>query len=326
METRNQNQKQAQPPAISTTIAKAAAKGKFLDFRDNLISANPNDYAMVHGIGGAKYAARSTIKLLITDYTVQNNVKVVSANVSPEQIAYLLEVCRKNAGVSGQNPYAEATGIVAQMRRETVLPVGNPVNQAAEPILAVPAESLDKLSGSAMPREALTMATMLNPMALPANGPTRYLGVSQRIVNLLGQMLAQEAGGINYSYSQDRVHAYREVNGFCPGSTLTVVRSGIRKDGAVSQMPWCVTIKEFQAKVTRQKNGMTSYIGSTAKDAVAVFIMVPMRICTAALSVPPGILTCGRWQTGFRSSKPDCPEGRQKQRPAPRMGSRAGPL
>lgn len=168
METRNQNQKQTQPPAISTTIAKTAAKGKFLDFRDNLISANPNDYAMVHGIGGAKYAARSTIKLLITDYTVQNNVKVVSANVSPEQIAYLLEVCRKNAGVSGQNPYAEATGIVAQMRRETVLPVGNPVNQAAEPILAVPAESLDKLSGSAMPREALTMAAMLNPMALPA--------------------------------------------------------------------------------------------------------------------------------------------------------------
>lgn len=164
----------------------------------------------------------------------------------------------------------------AQMERETVLPPGSPINPSAEPLLAVSAELVDKLSSMPMPPAALQLAAMLDPITLPPNGPTVYVGVRKRIVDLLAQALssAGQASGADFSYSQDRVNPYKEEHGFCPVSTLSITRSGLRKDGSVSQMPWYITIKNFRAKPVKQKNGMTSYNGSTIQDQKEAFILV----------------------------------------------------
>lgn len=268
------------PVQTSDLIAKAAAKGKFLDFRNNLVAARGNEYAMIHGIGGQQHAPRSTIKMFITDYSVQNNTKTVIANIQPELAAYLLSACENALKCSGTSKsggmYQEAVNAAAQMGRETVLPPGSPINPSAEPLLAVSAELVDKLSSMPMPPAALQLAAMLDPITLPPNGPTVYVGVRKRIVDLLAQALssAGQASGADFSYSQDRVNPYKEEHGFCPVSTLSITRSGLRKDGSVSQMPWYITIKNFRAKPVKQKNGMTSYNGSTIQDQKEAFILV----------------------------------------------------
>lgn len=53
---------------LHTTITRAAAKNKAIDFRDRLTLANQNDYAMMHGSGGKNYNVKSTVKCVICDY------------------------------------------------------------------------------------------------------------------------------------------------------------------------------------------------------------------------------------------------------------------
>ena len=124
----------------SDVIAKCATKGKFLDFRNNLIRCHDNDYAMLHGIGGAKYAAKSTIKMLMTDYTNSANVVVVSANITPELPYIIMNECMKNFGAPTVDISAMAA-IVNQMMRESKLPPAP--NGAA--YLAVPEAAIQQL-------------------------------------------------------------------------------------------------------------------------------------------------------------------------------------
>lgn len=89
----------------SDIIVKAAAKGKFVDFRNALVPAFEQDYAMIHGCGGKKHASRSCIKLFLTDYSAGTGDRAitVSANVGPEFIPYAFAVCEKNVGELPQN-------------------------------------------------------------------------------------------------------------------------------------------------------------------------------------------------------------------------------
>ena len=80
---------------IYGTIAKAASKNKFLDFRNALTLAFLEDYANLQGIGGGKHAPTSGIKLLIQDNS--NGSQNAQAIVPCFLIDKMLEVCRKNA-------------------------------------------------------------------------------------------------------------------------------------------------------------------------------------------------------------------------------------
>ena len=80
---------------IYGTIAKAASKNKFLDFRNALTLAFLEDYANLQGIGGGKHAPTSGIKLLIQDNS--NGSQKAQAIVPCFLIDKMLEVCRRNA-------------------------------------------------------------------------------------------------------------------------------------------------------------------------------------------------------------------------------------
>ena len=80
---------------IYGTIAKAASKNKFLDFRNALTLAYLEDYANLQGIGGNKHAPTSGIKLLIQDNS--SGSQKAQAIVPCYLIDKMLEVCRRNA-------------------------------------------------------------------------------------------------------------------------------------------------------------------------------------------------------------------------------------
>ena len=124
----NWNQHQASQPFFSDVIARAATKGKFLDFRNNLVMAYPQDYAMLHGTGGSKSARKSTIKAFMTDYSNPNNKVVVSANIPPELPYELIEICKKNMGVPTLDVTA-LNALVNNMSRETRLPPSGDGNE-----------------------------------------------------------------------------------------------------------------------------------------------------------------------------------------------------
>ncbi len=84
---------------ISDVIVKAATKGKFLDFRNNLILANPEDYANIQGIGGKDHAPNSTIKAYLTEYAENGGgSKTVSFNCPTWLFSVISKVCLDNMG------------------------------------------------------------------------------------------------------------------------------------------------------------------------------------------------------------------------------------
>ena len=46
-------------------IAKTNGRNKVIDFRDGLVLAYPEDYAMIHGKGGKGHAPTSVIKIAV---------------------------------------------------------------------------------------------------------------------------------------------------------------------------------------------------------------------------------------------------------------------
>ena len=177
-----------QQPRSSDVIAKAAVRGKFLDFRNNLVHANVADYAMLHGIGGSKYAAKSTIKMMMTDYTDRNNVVVVAANIPPELPYEMMEVCMKNVGIPTLDVQALAN-CISMMARENKLP---PSDNGME-YLAIPSAAIQQLQGL-----------------------------------IQGKNGAPASAGIDYNYRQERVNVYYQQDGLVPVSSLQISRSGLR--------------------------------------------------------------------------------------------------
>ena len=67
-------------------IAKTNGRNKVLDFRDGLVLAYPDDYAMIHGKGGKNHASTSVIKIAICDYSSGTGDKSTTlfANITPD--------------------------------------------------------------------------------------------------------------------------------------------------------------------------------------------------------------------------------------------------
>lgn len=254
----------------SDIIVKAAAKNKFLDFRNNLILADKKDFAMIHGIGGAQHASRSTIKCLITDYSVKPSV-VVAANIGPEFPAYVLELCKRNVGLSGATaagPNKRET-LASQLTAVASLPpLGTdyvPQNLANQPCVAMTSTFLQDLESEASVSEVKALLDLAKQVpALPSDGSGNVfiplpVAMIQSIITSFSAGSGSPKGGEDFQYRQERVNSYRkEANGLCPVNILTINRVGIRKTGEVSKLPWTVKIENFKAPAV-ERGSMTSY-------------------------------------------------------------------
>lgn len=98
--------------AISTIIARADGRNKIIDFRDNLSLSDIKEYAMLHSAGGSKRGFKSTIKVVLCDYSAgTGNSVTVSANLEVDRIYHLMEAAKKALLSGGSTPAASVKEI-----------------------------------------------------------------------------------------------------------------------------------------------------------------------------------------------------------------------
>lgn len=235
---------------IYGTIAKAASKNKFLDFRNALTLAYLEDYANIQGIGGNKHAPTSGIKLLIQDNS--NGSQKAQAIIPCFLIDKMLEVCRRNA----VDMEFDGTTVAFQVDRiyKTVFELVKGVKSACGHIIEQKGHPKGPLAdfGTAA-REAESVYTDFQRFPMTACGKPYA----------------------DFSYRQERVNPYSKTNdGFVRVSVLSIQRKQFNARNEAMKSPWSVNISNFEAAPNEQKNGTTSYRSNTKRNEVNLFIQV----------------------------------------------------
>ena len=235
---------------IYGTIAKAASKNKFLDFRNALTLAFLEDYANLQGIGGGKHAPTSGIKLLIQDNS--SGSQKAQAIVPCFLIDKILEVCRRNAA----DMEYDGTTVAFQVDRiyKSFFELVKGVKSACGRIIKQKGHANGPLAdfGNAA-REAESVYTDFQKFPATAYGKPYA----------------------DFSYRQGRVNPYSRSNdGYVRVSVVSIQRKQFNAKNEVMKSPWSVNISNFEAAPNEQKNGTTSYRSNTKRNEVNLFIQV----------------------------------------------------
>lgn len=248
---------------IYGTIAKAASKNKFLDFRNALSLAYLEDYANIQGIGGSKHAVASGIKLLIQDNT--NGSQKAEANIPCWLIDKMLEVCRHNA----IDLYYDGTNTAYFVNR-----------------IALAVQVFLKRLAVACGHMVTGKIHQAGPFAefgsVSKTAGSVFTDFQQFPVPPLQKPYAE------FTYRQEKVNPYSKTrDGFVKVNSVTIQRKQFNAKGEVKKSPWTVSISNFEARPSEKKNGTTAYIPNTKRNEVALFIQVSdddMWSCLYAVS------------------------------------------
>lgn len=260
---------------VNTIIAKANSKDKVIDFRDGLVLANQQDYAMMHGVGGKDYAPVSVIKVTICDFTAGTGDKsvTVQASIRPEICDQLLEVCKKNLG---SQPIINTHPLLEEQRA-----FNRKLNKTADMLFGILTSVLTIL-------ERVVSAAEKNQMpgkaVIAASVQKRLAKIQQRALEAEEQperppfvLLDHRT---DFNYTQDRVHVQKkDANGFAPVQRLQIFRKtyadteGMRP-GTEYKYPWQVRITNGRAEITVRDTGATTFNPSTLTDVTEAFIPI----------------------------------------------------
>lgn len=255
---------------VNTIIAKTNGKDKVIDFRDCLNLANLEDYAMMHGIGGAKHARTSVIQLTICDYTAGKGdlSKTVSANISPATCEKLFEVCKRNIGtlivdnnlppLAEQRDHNKKQNKIADMQFEVlqhVLKLAKAISKSAKekqvPGVGVIADSLISMLTKSKER----VLAQGEDIPIPA-----FLEIPCHC---------------DINYVQDRVHSSKTgADGYAPVQRLTISHRTYRQDGKPSMYPWTVKVVNGNAFVKVSDIGATTFDSKSLRDTTEAFIVI----------------------------------------------------
>lgn len=254
---------------IYGAIAKAAAKDKFLDFRNALTLAFLEDYGNIQGTGGANHAPVSGIRLLIQDNS-NGQSKNADAILPCFMIDKILEVCKANIAAPVDESRRKAT------EKATVFNgVSNAIEVSSRLYLA-----MHQFVSNFM----MSCANIVKGRG-NQNGPYAEFGGSFKKTIAALQTPTQtntfpaNNPYMDYSYHQDRVYAdkrHRNDPSYLASVTLMdITRKQFKQDGQISTYPWTVSINKFKAPPIYHKNGTTAYDAKAQKaDEVSVFIQV----------------------------------------------------
>lgn len=273
MEVRSRNQSGKLEP-IYGSIAIAATKDKFLDFRNALTLAYLEDYAMLQGVGGGKHAAVSGIRVLIQDNTGNNDAGNISAIVPCYIMDQLYQVCKDNL-YAPKNDRSPLKGYVTtgnEGLQNAIAKLENILTTAATSGMRAAANILQKKGHAA--------------------GPVGDIGAALKQTVVAAQQPVAPAGKSNpyteFAYHQDRCNIHKEgPDGYCPVTSIDIKREQYRKDGSVSGMPWSFSIVRYEAIPIRKDNGTFYPNSSTKRNAQSVFINISdeeMMRCMYAVS------------------------------------------
>ena len=249
--------------AVSDIIVTVGKKEKFFDMRNALNLAYVEDYAMIHGCGGAKHASTSGIMLTITDYSGGTGEKstFVHGIVPPHIIDKMLAVCHQNAGtrVDGSADLAAAATVMNA--------------------------KLDRILSGLLTGVAKGVAACGNIIkgAGHERGPIADLG--QVVLAARNAIANKEADVQNFgirepytdfTYHQERVNTYRRdpKDGFVFVSVVDIARKQFNDKGDLRRLPWQIKIKNLYAPPIDQPNGTTAYSSGNARDVSECFVQV----------------------------------------------------
>lgn len=252
---------------VSPIIVKINARDKVLDFRDGLVPAMVEDYAMLHGCGGKGHASNSVIKLYICDYTAGtgDKSKTVSACISPELCEQLFEVCKNNLGnhvIPDDFAFFEEQRAINRKLHS----MANMCYHALDGITKVLERYTDVASESKAPSTELVAAGLLKLLKKAktcAEKPTA--GAPRAAAMPLPRHM-------DYNYTQDRVHAFNSTSGIAPVQRLQIWHTAYRKEGDLGKYPWTIKVTNGKAKVRVLSTGATTFDPSTMKETEEAYI------------------------------------------------------
>jgi len=265
-------------PEFSPKIANAAAKGKFIDFNDNLILAKVNDYANIHGVGGKDHAPNSTINVVICDYSKiekdangesKSGTTTVSANVAPYIFEEILEICKKNV--------VSPNSLVLTTAMNLWTDIGNKVNQVHTNVRKL-GGLFELTANKCMLACGHAIKKGSNPLMEFGKGLKE---LKAEIHNFnekpFGETSLNSAAtkldlSYDWVYTQDKVNVYRAKNGMVPVSVVSITYAGYRPNGETSKLPWTVKVTNFDAPMTSNANGTSSYDGRQTINKKEAFI------------------------------------------------------
>lgn len=262
---------------ISDRIITIGGKQKFFDFRDGLVPANMNDYAMLHGSGGSKHAASSVIKLTITDYSggTGQNSTTVQANIHPSLVEVLRDKAEANMGTTYVPINAGIWGFVFKSIKK-VESIGNVLRGMATSTKTL-LDSMREAARVGAKGGQTTDVWMQTGIAI-ANGSQAMANAASSNKPADGQpqpMSVMEMPIVyDYHYEQTRVNTYKRHpsnQSLVSVSSLRIQRTGYRQNGDVSKLPWTVTISNFYAVEKKYPNGTSAYEPKTITDKKEAF-------------------------------------------------------
>lgn len=252
---------------VSGIIARADARGKILDFRDNLVLAYPEDYAMLQGVGGSKHAASSGIKTVITDYSEGKDKKsvTVSANIKPDEFEIIKAVCQKNFGTPVVATENVGLSEILEISKNQIV-VGNAFGSLLSNLCAALGDIVTGKASGDVKGIGMALGRAFKEAKKAFNSPSKATDTPSN---------APVEVTYDYAYKQEKVNMYRANDkGLVFVSAVNITRQGWRQTGEKSKMPWTVKVSNFYAAPNKKDNGTTAYIGSTATDKTEAFIML----------------------------------------------------
>lgn len=252
-------------------IAKTAAPGKILEFTDALTVANPEDYAMLFGVGGGKHAPNAVIKVTICDFTAgkgEGKSVTVSSTLEPACIDAMYAVAENRI----VNPLTDAPQkqVQSSVPQRGVLLSDDAWNDLCEGFLMLVQEGKNgavSLSGDSYVELGKRLRSVYKD--------GKEFLAKRDAAGYANENNAAPAYGPDYKYTQTRVNIYKKGNdGLAPVSLLTITHQAINNRGEVARYPWTVKITNGFAVPIVSDSGSIKYTRNSFRETGNTSIVV----------------------------------------------------
>lgn len=260
---------------INTIITKTQNSKKAIDFRDGLVLANDNDYAMLHGAGGKKYASVSVIPCWICDYSKGKGDKAVTvnANFDLELISLLhaksQQILLNSAATSSGNDEAASGSCSVKLSKKSwseLIKCLQMVIDASKAKSSIGGDALIELGKSLR--------------AIHTDGKQDIDAQRQA-----KEQREDAASDPTQGYVSDFKHTQVKVNGYktgqnglpsnrAPVTKVTITHNAKDKQGNINRSPWFICISKGHAEIRVDENGATSSVGGTFQETAKAFVNI----------------------------------------------------
>ena len=256
---------------INTIIAKTSTSKRVIDFRDGLVVANNDDYAMLFGIGGKNHAPVSVIPVTVCDFSVGtgDRSRTCTANLEVDVISQLYEVAKDRIlhPVTAQKRGTQATGIhLSDM-------AWNNLNQCLD-ILRASLQNPGYIDGDNLVSLGQMLRAVCDDGAGSLNGRQSQAAPAKPAYGK-----KQPTANADYMHQQVRVNIYKKgadglPSNVAPVQKLTILHTPFDDNGNIHGAPWLFTIANGAAEPNVSDNGAITFKSNTYQEFNSVFMNV----------------------------------------------------